>query len=960
MRLVSGILIVAALVGVAVATSSTQARGPESWTQLSLDTCGVNQFLANHPNDDGRGVVIAVLDTGVDPSIPGLTKNPDGSIKVIDVQDFSGEGDLDLHIVRRDESGASIVNHEDEGAAIAYALPKNWAGQKDDRRFWFASLDEKRFVNASIPDLDNNGRADDAFGILVSAMPNEGDDQAICYVDTNHDRSFADEVPLQNYKLAYDSFTLSRPTPEKQIVPLTFAVNIFLNKSKIVLHYDDGAHGTHVAGIAAGYKINGQEGFNGVAPGAKVISLKIGNNAIGGISTTDAKKKAMEYAARYSHEHGVPVVCNLSYGVASTIEGRSAIDTFMDDILHKYPDLVFCTSGGNIGPGLSTIGTPAASAAAITVGALLAADSGRDVQGFDMQAPAVTTFTSRGGETAKPDIATPGWSTSTVPRWNLRGDHWRGTSMASPYAAGLCALMISHARNADDNATIRSCDVKRALCDSCQPLEGATALDVGFGLPDASVAASRFAELSKSAKNDPVIGYDISTPSPSSYKGTAPAAYWRSTYFPTDQPQVFTIKPIFAPGIDGSAKTSFTRKFTLQTDSPWCRLRQESVYLRSVQTASVYVDYVADQLTEPGVYVGAVDALWDGRVAFTLLNTIIVPHRVSAESNHSLSLKRQTVNGWTTDRHFVSVPPGASAMVATLSAPKGEASKAAIDRIFDPNGHQSRNGGKRLNSAEGKREVSWTLDDELMPGVWELDVVADRPDKSWPYELDVRFFGLQASANPVRNWSSSSKKKEKGTVTVTNEFDTPLFVSSEGQIEGFRKTVEGTFKGLKDELTYDIDLGDGFDSVRIILEMSLKDYAETTDIAVIVEDSKGNNILDNAFNDNLFSATVSKPKSGGDLKLKIVGAFAVSDDQRKTPITVKIDHLLADPVGLEVTRGKSTNIDFVPHVPIEVEYELDGSLPKAPDGAHPVGFIHFTERSSHDSALKIEVDMEDE
>ncbi|GJM24742.1 MAG: serine protease [Phycisphaerae bacterium] len=939
-----------------VCAAIVQARGPETWTQLSLDTCGVNQFLANHPNDDGRGVVIAVLDTGVDPSIPGLTKNPDGSVKVVDVQDFSGEGDIDLHVVRRDDSGKAIVNYEDDGAAISYALPKNWTDGAGERRFWFGSLDEKNFVNASIPDLDDNGRTDDKFGILVSAMANEGDDQAVCYVDTNHDRSFADEVPLQNYKLAYDSFTLSRPTPEKQIVPLSFAVNIFLNKSKIVLHYDDGAHGTHVAGIAAGYKINGQEGFNGVAPGAKVISLKIGNNAVGGISTTDAKKKAMEYAARYSREHGVPVICNLSYGVASTIEGRSAIDTFMDDILHKYPDLTLCTSGGNIGPGLSTIGTPAASAAAITVGALLAPDSARDVQGYDLTAPVPTTFTSRGGETAKPDIATPGWSTSTVPRWTMRGDYWSGTSMASPYAAGLCALMVSHALNADSSATVRSCDLRRALCDSCLPLEDATPLDVGFGLPDATHAAKQFAELARVAKDDPVIGYDISTPCPSAYKGTAPAAYWRSTYFPTEEPQVFTIKPIFAPGTDGSAKTSFTRKFTLRSDSSWCRLRQESVYLRSVQSATVYVDYVADELTEPGVYVGAVDALVGEQVAFRMLNTVIVPHRVTAETGHSLSFKRQTVNGWTTNRHFVSVPPGASAMVAKLSAPKGEASKASIERVFDPNGHQSRKRGNRLNSAEGKREVIWTLDDELMPGVWELDVVADRPDKTWPYDLDVRFFGLHASANPITKWAS----KTKGTVTVTNQFDTPLFASTEGRIEGFRKTVEDNFKGLKDELTYDIDLGDAYDSVRITLQMTHKDYAETTDIGVSIEDANGKNILDAGFNDHEYSRTVSKPAAGGKLKLKILGSFSISDDQRKTPITVKIDHLLAEPIALEVTRGDLTRVDFVPHVPIEVEYQLDGSLPKAPKDTHPVGYIQFSERSSHESALRIEVDMKDD
>ncbi|MCP4594671.1 MAG: S8 family serine peptidase, partial [bacterium] len=618
------------------------AEAPPSWTQLSLSTCKVEAFLGGHPNVDGRGVVIAVMDTGVDPSIPGLTRTSDGEVKVVDVQDFTGQGDIELHRVRLDPEKGTLVDYDDDGVPIHYAPATLPAAGAEERRFWMGTIEESTFVNSDVSDLNDNGTTDDAFAVWVTALAGDGDDQAVCYVDTNMDRSFADEKPLRSYKLEFDTFTLFRDKPEKQIVPVTFALNIFLRQAKVVIHYDDGAHGTHVAGIAAGYRINQQEGFNGVAPGAKLMSLKIGKNSVGGVSSTEAIKRALEYAARYAREHDVHVVCNLSYGVESVLDGRSDIDKFVDKILRKNPYLIFCTSAGNEGPGLSSVGTPAAATEAITVAALLAPDSARDAMGITLDHPIITTFSSRGGELDKPDIATPGWSTSTVPRWVTRGDYWAGTSMASPYTAGLCALLIGDVLAKNPGAHVRAWDVRRALGLSAKPVAECTPLDMGFGMPDLPAAAKLLADLVAAAEGDPVIGYDISTPCPHAADGTARAAYWRSPYFPVDKPQTFTISPQFAPGTDAAAKTSFVRKFELRSKSPWCRLTQETVYLRSEQTARVYVEYDAGQLVEPGVHVGVVEALADGRVAFRLLSTIVIPHRVTAEQNFTRRFETRT------------------------------------------------------------------------------------------------------------------------------------------------------------------------------------------------------------------------------------------------------------------------------------------------------------------------------
>ncbi len=948
-----GSLVLATVVSGAIAC----AQPASNWSQLSLSTSRVDEFLKANPKSDGSGVIIAVLDTGVDPSIPGLTTTPDGGVKVIDVQDFSGQGDIELHRVHIDDETGKLVNHDKDGSPIQYELPSLPGPNGEEQLFWFGFFNEANFVNSSVADLNDNGTTDDKFPMFVTALSGDGDDQAVCYIDTNLDRSFADEKSLRSYKLDFDTFTLHRDQPEKQIVPVTFAVNIFLRKSKIVVVYDDGAHGTHVAGIAAGYHINNQTGFNGVAPGAKLMGLKISQNATGSVSTTSAFKRALKHAAKFGREKNMPVVCNLSFGVESVIEGNSDIDKFFDKFLRKNPHVVFCTSAGNEGPGLSSVGTPAAATEVISVGALLAADSARDVMGFTIPEAVATVFTSRGGEADKPDFAVPGWSTSTVPRWVKRGDYWAGTSMASPYAAGLCAVLISDAIAKHPGAKVRTCDVRKALCLSAKPIAGASPLDVGAGLPDLPKAAKLLDGLMKVAKDDPIIGYDISTPCPHGYDGKARAAYWRSTWFPTEDRQTFTIKPVFAPGTDAAARTSFTRKFDLRSKADWCKLTQTEVYLRSEQSARVYVEYDAAKLATPGLYVGVVEAIADGQVAFTLRNTIIVPHRGDEADDYALSFKNQTVSGWTPTRYFLAVPPGTSSMKLTLKAPEGQESKASFERIYDPTGARHRSRSKRLDTTNAKHEAEWTFSADLMPGVWEVPMVSNRPDRDWPFDLEARFFGLHVEPETITEWSGS---EPEGELTVTNIFHNRFPGSAKGVFEGFRKTKEDKFKGLKDELSYSLTLDEKYNRIRLELEMTPEAYATTTDIGIAVEVG-GKEVYSTAFSNRIEHAMVPISTSGDATSVKVIirGGFAVADDKRETPITVKIDQLLADPVSIKVKQGDASGINFVPGVPIKLDFSLASAPPATPDGLKPVGYLQFSERSSGDVSLRVPIEIDD-
>ncbi|XLS59732.1 hypothetical protein HN51_009487 [Arachis hypogaea] len=77
----------------------------------------VDRFLQDHPNYDGRGVLIAIFDSGVDPAAAGLQVTSDGKPKILDVIDCSGSGDVDTSkVVKADAdgcisgaSGASLI-----------------------------------------------------------------------------------------------------------------------------------------------------------------------------------------------------------------------------------------------------------------------------------------------------------------------------------------------------------------------------------------------------------------------------------------------------------------------------------------------------------------------------------------------------------------------------------------------------------------------------------------------------------------------------------------------------------------------------------------------------------------------------------------------------------------------------------------------------------------------------------
>ncbi len=439
---------------------------------MPLASTNVWAFRQAKPAADGRGVVIGILDSGIDADIVGLDVTTMGSRKILDLRDFSGEGRIVLTPLGPHGDTAIVAGTRLAGLQRVTAL--------DAAGMHYAGAIVERGLG-EMPGSDLNGDGDNADRLpLVVARASDG---WVVFADTDGDGTLADERPVHDYLVAKEVFGW---TVAGRKWPMTVAANFgsASGPPTLDLFFDNSGHGTHVAGIAAGNGLYGVRGFDGVAPGAQLLGLKIANNAAGGVSVTGSMVRSIDYAIRFAKSRQLPLVLNMSFGVGNERNGAARIDALLDSILAANPEVVFVTSAGNDGPGLSTLGFPGSADRVLSVGAtyppaFLPGAVAGDVVAF---------FSSRGGEAAKPDIMAPGIAYSSVPRWETGSEDKSGTSMASPHVAGAVALLLSALQQERRSAT--SGQVKQAIVATGRALPASLRVDQGGGLLDL-VAADR-------------------------------------------------------------------------------------------------------------------------------------------------------------------------------------------------------------------------------------------------------------------------------------------------------------------------------------------------------------------------------------------------------------------------------------------------------------------------------------
>ena len=180
------------------------------------------------------------------------------------------------------------------------------------------------------------------------------------------------------------------------------------------------SHGTHCSGLATA-EINNSTGIASLGGNVELIVVK---------ATGDTQNPS----SIYNSYTGVQWACENGANVVSMSYGSENSSNSMQELINAYNEIVFLAAAGN--DGVSTQNFPAAYENVIGVGSVDSNDLRSSFSNFNSGFPWV-------------DIAAPGGYSyggllSTVYTENSNGyARFGGTSMATPFAAGLVGLMLS-------------------------------------------------------------------------------------------------------------------------------------------------------------------------------------------------------------------------------------------------------------------------------------------------------------------------------------------------------------------------------------------------------------------------------------------------------------------------------------------------------------------------------------
>lgn len=667
---------------------------------------GALRFLASHTNYDGRGVVIAVVDGGVDPGAAGLQTTPDGRPKIVDLIDASGDGDVDTTTVVEAKDGAIAglsgrtlrpgkdwknptgkfhlglkagydffplelirrLKQENRDRWEQHARPLEsqlrqqlgqWKtqhpspGEREDG--------EQKELETRLEQLQDLDKSYEDPGPVFDCVVFHDGSAWQAVVDTDEDGDLGEEAILTNYRVCRRHATFGRQAL------LNFALNIYEDGNLLSIVAESADHGTHVAGIAARY-LPDQPDLNGIAPGAQIVGIKYGWARTRGMESSAALARAIG-AIRELHCD----VVNASFGEHTIRPNQGRIIDLMSELVHE-DGVVFVAAVGNNGPALSTVIAPGGtSSALIGIGAY---HSPAMAERFDSRSAASPEaqyqFSSRGPTTDGAlgvSVSAPGGALSSAPPWAL-SHHRRmaGTSMAAPSASGAVALLLSGLKA--EKRTYSPSSIRRALENTARAIPDLDPFTQGHGLIQVDAAFALCQKLDEAGVTQPRLEVSVANlPSTASTRGI----YLREPE-QSRQPRMVaaSVLTIFPKKTDNSRRVAFEARYGLKATVPWV---QSAKFLllnhRAGPNWGRDFNFTVDPTgLAPGVHFAEILAFQEGHEdlgpAFRVPITVIRPEEINPEAiepwRTEVTLRRARVS----ERRFLAVP--AAATWATFTA----------------------------------------------------------------------------------------------------------------------------------------------------------------------------------------------------------------------------------------------------------------------------------------------------
>jgi hypothetical protein len=715
---------------------------------------GAAQFVNEHPGYDGRGVTIGILDLGVDLDHPSLNTTSTGARKIVDWVTYTDP------FTDGDPTWRFFTGTVNVVGGTFTAFSGTYTGVGEDGTYRFARMREdllgagSEYGIACGSDLNRNGACGDFFVMLWRTSDNK------VWTDSDNDHSFADESAMTDYKVNYDVgyFGHDDPaTPVRESVP--FVIQTDLPDLAVNVGIVSGAHGSHVAGIAAGNHLFGGE-MSGAAPGAKIVSVRVCLFVAG--CTSHALIEGMIYAIETDH---VDVV-NMSIGGLPALNDGNNTRAILYNRLIEDNNAEMFISAGNSGPGENTIGDPAVATKVMAVGAYIHKDTWQRDYGSDSTfLDNLHPFSSRGPAedgALKPQIVAPGAAVSSVPTWQngqpVTGTYilppgygmFNGTSMAAPQAAGAAALLISAAKQQQAGMFWRAAQLRMAMNSTARYLDRYSAADQGNGLIDVGQAWNLLRTNLKPVNITSRVAVHTLLSDFLAEPGFGPGIYDREGVT-VGQPYVRTYT---FTRTSGSTRPVLYHLRWVGNDGTFSS--QNNLLLRRNVPTTLAVSVNPSTSGIHSAILRLDNSSSDG-IEYETMNTVIAPEQLTAANGYSVT-KSGLIGRNQVLRYFFLVPAGNPVLKVDFSGPDATPGTGQARFLrFHPYGvgvdsnastqcySPAPPGGSCATGSPLSRTVQGA-----QAGVWEVTVEARRTsDVDFaPFTLTTSLFGVVITPNP--------------------------------------------------------------------------------------------------------------------------------------------------------------------------------------------------------------------